>query len=246
MKYSYEDALAYFHIPFAHPGGKSLTSELFANEKITAEMTILDAGCGTGSTSYLLSHLYGASVEAIDKHPDMVQAARKQAEKLTKPFHVSLGNVEALPYSNQQFHMIISESVTTFTNVNKTLNEFARVIKDDGCLYLIEMTKEASLTSDMEAEVKRFYQMEKIMSVEGWQTSLHEAGFKNVEILKGSTIADMMVEGMKMGEDSSHQHIKLLDEDISQVLIEHYQLNYELSQHLSYRVIRARKQESYS
>ncbi|MBX4383227.1 class I SAM-dependent methyltransferase, partial [Mycobacterium tuberculosis] len=116
--------------------------------------TILDAGCGTGSTSYLLSALYGARIEAVDTHSEMVQAATRKASMLTKPFHVSLGNVEKLSFSNQQFDLILSESVIAFTNVASTLKEFARVLKDKGRLYLIEMTKESSMTSEMEEEMK--------------------------------------------------------------------------------------------
>lgn len=241
MKYSYEDALAYFQVPFAHPGGKQLTSELLINESITTETTILDAGCGTGSTSYLLSDLYGARIEAVDKHAEMVQAATRKASMLTKPFHVSLGNVEKLSFSNQQFDLILSESVIAFTNVASTLKEFARVLKDKGRLYLIEMTKESSMTSEMEEEMKAFYQLEKLLSEKDWTKALDTAGFKKVEVLKASTIAEMIAEGVKMGDDSSHQHIKLLKEDLSQVLIDHYQLNLQLSNHLGYRMIRAMK-----
>ncbi|MEK4200243.1 class I SAM-dependent methyltransferase [Cytobacillus sp. FSL K6-0265] len=246
MKNSYEDALAYFQVPFAHPGGKQLTSELFINEDITSETTILDAGCGTGSTSYLLSDLYHAKIEAIDKHSEMVQAATRRARKLAKPFRVSLGNVEKLSFSNQQFDFILSESVTAFTNVENTLKEFARVLKGKGKLYLIEMTKEASLTSEMEDEMKGFYQLEKVLSEKDWASALDRAGFKKVEVLKASTIAEMIAEGVKMGDDSSHQHIKLLNEDLSQVLIDHYQLNLQLSNHLGYRVIRAMKNDAHS
>lgn len=51
MKPTYQDALAYFGVSGAHPGGLTLTKFLLEQEKITSHTTLLDGGCGTGQTS---------------------------------------------------------------------------------------------------------------------------------------------------------------------------------------------------
>ncbi|MBL5792479.1 class I SAM-dependent methyltransferase [Bacillus sporothermodurans] len=77
MAYSYQDTLAYYGVGGAHPGGLSLTKQIFHNENITHTTKILDAGCGTGQTSAYLAEMYKCDVTALDIHPVMIEKAKK-------------------------------------------------------------------------------------------------------------------------------------------------------------------------
>lgn len=64
MKPSYQDALAYYGVNGAHPGGLSLTKYLLQQERITSTTQLLDAGCGTGQTSAFIKNIIHALSQA--------------------------------------------------------------------------------------------------------------------------------------------------------------------------------------
>jgi len=78
MDKTYQQALAYYGIAGAHPGGHSLTKKMLKRERITKDTTVLDAGCGVGLTASYVSKRFGAQVTGIDLLPEMVEKARER------------------------------------------------------------------------------------------------------------------------------------------------------------------------
>lgn len=93
---------------------------------------ILDAGCGTGQTAAYLGHLL-YPVTCVDKDPLMLEKAAKRfaAEGLTIPGY--LAELERLPFAENQFSAVLSESVLTFSNLDSSLSEILRVLKPGVC-----------------------------------------------------------------------------------------------------------------
>ncbi|WP_216830704.1 class I SAM-dependent methyltransferase [Alkalihalobacterium elongatum] len=178
----YLDALAKLGVGGAHPGGLLLTEKLVRSEQISTNTRILDIGCGTGQTSAYLYHHFKCQVIACDIHPLMLEKANKRFQQESLPIKAIYGNSEALPFQDDTFDIIISESVTSFTNIKRSLKEYYRVLKPKGMLIAIEMTQGGALPiADIE-KIKNFYTLEKVMTKEGWQQELEECSFSQIKI----------------------------------------------------------------
>ncbi|WP_246938509.1 class I SAM-dependent methyltransferase [Bacillus pinisoli] len=180
MSYSYTDLLALFGIGGAHPGGLTLTRAVLDELPINEETALLEVGCGTGQTTAYLAHHFPCRLYAIDQHPVMIEKTRKRL--LGKQDSISLleGSAEDLPFVDNKFDYILSESVTAFTKVQESLKEYSRVLKQSGTLTLIEMTKLQSLSDHESRELLDFYGIHDIFSEEDWLLHLERSGFKNV------------------------------------------------------------------
>lgn len=155
---------------------------------------------------------------------------RFQLEKL--PVTVVNGNAEKLDLKDDSFDYVFSESVVIFTDLTKTLNELSRVLKKDGKLILIEMIAEHALTEELKSEICDFYGIKKILDEEGWKTSLQDAGFSQVEILKQQTskLIKTEIQDLNQSKDIRVEFYDLWEQ--------HHQLMERYQNQLSYRVFR--------
>ncbi|MGZ4106989.1 MAG: methyltransferase domain-containing protein, partial [Tumebacillaceae bacterium] len=78
---TYHDFLANFGIGGAHPGGMTMTRDILQREGIAKGTRVLDVGCGTGQTSAYLVRQFGCQVTAIDRHPLMLEKARRRFQR---------------------------------------------------------------------------------------------------------------------------------------------------------------------
>jgi len=97
---------------------------------------MLDAGCGAGhwsiAGSFLNKNVYG--IDLTPKYLDYARALKKGL--LRQNLELAEGRIENLPYKDDFFDYVICYSVWMFTDKNKTLEEFYRVLKPDGRLYI--------------------------------------------------------------------------------------------------------------
>lgn len=112
----YVEMLAYFGVSGAHPGGIELTKTMIEHLHLASDDRILDVGCGTGQTAAYLGHL-GYEVEAIDTHPLMIEKANLRFEREQLPFRAQQASIEHLPFADDSFSLLISESVLSFTHL---------------------------------------------------------------------------------------------------------------------------------
>lgn len=97
---------------------------------------VLDAGGGAGNWSIPLA-LVNKHVDLVDVNDSRLLIANRMLERLSiqniTPCNMS---IEKMDFPNDHHDLIICYSVIMFTNVQRTLNEFYRVLKPDGRLYL--------------------------------------------------------------------------------------------------------------
>ncbi len=91
------------------PNALLLLEELTANLSITAEMTVMDLGCGEGLTSFFLAKEFGAQIHATDLWIAAEDNARRfeqwQVADLITAVHA---DAAALPYQKESFDLIVS------------------------------------------------------------------------------------------------------------------------------------------
>ncbi|MBB6453756.1 ubiquinone/menaquinone biosynthesis C-methylase UbiE [Salirhabdus euzebyi] len=178
---TYTDFLADLGVGGAHPGSLRLTKNIINTLDITDTSTVLDVGCGTGQSAYYIANRYGCQTYALDKNSTMIQKAKSRLmNNQSLPLTFLQGNAEILPFSDNTFDFIFSESVTSFTNYELSLNEYARVLKPSGTLILVEMTKRQHLSEQEIAEIKDFYGMTTIFAEEEWRDNLTKVGFTTI------------------------------------------------------------------
>jgi ubiquinone/menaquinone biosynthesis C-methylase UbiE len=179
--------LASFGVGGAHPGGLQLTKSILSREYIVQEKSILDVGCGTGQTSAYIAEKYRCSVTSLDSNNTMLEKAKQRFSSLNLSINVMYGSVENLPFSDGLFDFILSESVTSFTNVSLTIQEFKRVLKPNGVLLAIEMVLEDSFSEEELKTIIDFYGVSQLLTESEWYNLFQKTGFKQISVEKFQT-----------------------------------------------------------
>ncbi|WP_100407376.1 class I SAM-dependent methyltransferase [Bacillus solitudinis] len=178
----YIDALAKLGVGGSHPGGLSLSKELLESQTIHAQTEILDVGCGTGLTSvYLYTH-FNCRVTACDKHLLMIKKANQRFQLADVPVHATYEIAESLSYQEEIFDFVLSESVTAFTNISKSLAEYYRVLKQGGKFIAIEMSHDETLDETELKKMEHFYGIKNIRTRSEWVEDLKANGFLNIKV----------------------------------------------------------------
>lgn len=184
MDYSYLDCLAVLGVGGAHPGGLKLTKDLLADEKLDESTAILDAGCGTGQTSAYIAKEWGCHVTALDNNEIMVEKANERFSAEKVPIEAVEGSVEDMPFADQSFDIVLSESVLLFTDTAKSISEFNRVLRPGGKLLAIEMAAEYKLDDEELKSLKELYETAHFRTETEWKRVLDHAGFQRVQMKK--------------------------------------------------------------
>ncbi|WP_430510886.1 class I SAM-dependent methyltransferase [Gottfriedia solisilvae] len=235
-KFNYIDLIATLGIEDAHPGGFDLTKEMVKFLPIKSNSSVLEVGCGSGKTAQYLYEKYKCSIDTIDINDRMLINAKKRFNKKKIPINLFQASAEKLPFQENVYDFIISESVTSFTNVDKSLSEYARVLKEGGYLLAIEMTTEKLLTVREQKDIQDVYGISKTRTVKEWENSLVRAGFSEYKIIRGETIVNTSTKPM-----SSLPFDKLPPDGI-ELLHKFQKLILRYKDVLGYRVFLCRKQ----
>ncbi len=92
----------------------------------------LDLGCGTGRYSLYLDSL-GHSVTGVDISKDMIRLAQKKSKKV----QFIQGDISNLSFEDNKFDLMVSGLAIHYVkNLEKAINEFARVLRPGGQLII--------------------------------------------------------------------------------------------------------------
>ena len=101
-------------------------------------LKILDAGCGPGFFSVLLSRA-GHQVTGIDGSEGMLEHARENARRFEVVPELVQGDFGDLPFADNTFDLVISRNVThIIRNHLKVYGEWLRVLKPNGVLLIFD------------------------------------------------------------------------------------------------------------
>ncbi|WP_102349763.1 class I SAM-dependent methyltransferase [Bacillus sp. Marseille-P3661] len=241
--FTYLDFLAYMGVGNAHPGGLELTKKIVKASRLRKDDHILDVGCGTGLTAAYLVSEYGCQVTAIDIHPEMVKKAQRRFKEANLPIILKRANAENLPFPDQTFDVVITESVTAFTDIYRSLKEYQRVLKDGGTLLALEMTAEDVLNNEDKQSIQNLYGMNQILTEQQWMVAIEQAGFNPIEILFSGKASEHLVYQNELLETSMpiFEPSEQVDTDIYNIWADHELLILKYQSVLGHRVFKAIK-----
>lgn len=222
----YLDFLSKFGVGGAHPGGINLTQEIFKAENVSKISHILDVGCGTGQTAAYLANKYEANVTGIDINSIMVAKAKRRMKKARLPVKILQGSIEKIPFPDQKFDFIISESVLSFVNKPRALKEIYRLLKNGGRFIAIEFTINQQLEEQSEQEIKQFYGFDSCFMKKDWVDLLKRAGFNNIRIQNNKSISSQ----------PEFQYSEYIEPEFHEIMNKHYDMHIKYAGILDYRI----------
>ena len=139
---SYDQRAAHFDRTRGPTGVEIIVGCLAQAGRPLAEMTLLDAGCGTGNYSRALLD-YVARIEAVDLSAGMLEVARRKlgAEEARARTAFHQASIDALPLAddavdgvmlNQVLHHLPDDPAAGWPAHRRVLRELARVLRPGG------------------------------------------------------------------------------------------------------------------
>lgn len=233
--YTYLDLIDALGIGGAHPGGYLLTKSILSEEKIREETKLLDAGCGTGQTSAFLYEKFKCQIVCLDINKKLLQKAHKRFTQSNIPIQIIHGDIQKTPYQSSLFDYVLSESVLTFTNIDQSVLEIARVLKSEGYLIANEMTIEKSLSQQEKFRLQQFYGFTDFKTEEDWVNQFEKSGFEIIDIIHPNEfLADQ-------GNGTEFDITSQINEEIFMLLDQHEFFMNTFKDVLRYRVYKVKK-----
>lgn len=126
-----------------HLGGLLATEEIVELCHIGEGKYVLDVGCGAGTTPCFLVKRYGCRVAGVDISEGMIERSRERAnrEGVADRVEFRVADAQDLPFEDNLFDAVITESVTAFPeDKQRAVKEYRRVTKPGGYVGLNEST----------------------------------------------------------------------------------------------------------
>lgn len=167
-----------------HLGGKKTTKELIELCRIGSGSYVLDVGCGVGKTPCYIAKEVGCRVLGADLREDMVKRSRELAERrgLMDKVEFRVADAEKLPFKDNTFDAVISESVVGFfKDRQRGINEFRRVVKPNGFVGINECTWGREPKREIVEYMGRTTGGS-FLDSQGWRKLLENAGLREIKV----------------------------------------------------------------
>ena len=123
-----------------HPGGRASTEALLGRAQITETTSVLDVGCGVGTTAIEIAKRHRTTITAVDIAPLMLERASVNvtAAGFADRISVEDGDILSLSFPDNSFDVVIAEAVTMFVDRDRATSELTRVCKPGGRVLATE------------------------------------------------------------------------------------------------------------
>ena len=147
------------------------TSKLLKNLELSPEMSLLDAGCGSGVHMVIICEKV-SKVVGVDVSRKMIDLAEKilTQEASLENWELKCCEAENLPFLKSSFDCIISMGLLDYVqSIEKVLKEWARVLKTEGTI-VFTVPKNPSIFSPLRSKIgnwikKRMFNLPPIINV---------------------------------------------------------------------------------
>ena len=139
------------------PGSPEVTLKALSFiDNLTDKSKIADIGCGTGGQTMTLAHNTAGNITGIDLFPDFINLFNQNAQSrnLQNRLKGVVGNMENLPFAEEELDLIWSEGAIYNIGFERGLNEWRKFLKTDG---YIAVTEASWFTEERPAEIYDFW-----------------------------------------------------------------------------------------
>ncbi|MFW9966325.1 MAG: class I SAM-dependent methyltransferase [Candidatus Thorarchaeota archaeon] len=147
--------MAYIGVPYFRWGGMESTDRLVSLCEIDSSKRVLVAGCGTGYSACHIAQTIGCEVVGLDISEMLIALAQERAEDMGLQDQVKflVADAHDIPFDDDSFDVLLTESVVLFMDKERALLEFARVVRPDGFVGLNEPFREDRMSADSEEKL---------------------------------------------------------------------------------------------
>ena len=164
-----------------HPGGPDLTRRTIAAMSLQPGASIVDLGCGTGTSALMLAEEHGLNVHAIDLSADNIKRAEARLPSaVNAPAKVCFQQADAheLPFEGRQFEGVLAEcTFSLFQHQQQVLSEVRRVLKPAGQFGVTDMAVGGPLPDDIASIVAPWTCLVDAVDQQAYSDIFRSAGF---------------------------------------------------------------------
>ena len=165
-----------------HPGGLEVTKLLAERCGLSSDMTILDAGCGSGRSAMFLAKQYGCRIVGVDIEPTPLLKAQAEAisKGLSDRVAFRVANANNLPFQDETFDGAIFQAALIFTDKSKALKMAHQKMRKDGFIGVVELAWKKTPSERIVQKVRDVLCAAAVNTEtrEGWIRLLNQAGFE--------------------------------------------------------------------
>lgn len=140
---------------------------------------ILDIGCGTGAQSLFLAKETGGEVVCVDNHEPFLKILQQKSKKagIAKQIRTELGDMNSLPFQEENFDLIWSEGAVYLMGFDNGLNNWRPFLKTGGYLAVSELSW---FTTERPVEAETFWRENypQMRSIEDNSSAVEKAGYE--------------------------------------------------------------------
>ncbi len=140
------------------PGSPEITLKALGFiDHLTEKSKVADVGCGTGGQTMVLAQNTPCEIIGIELWPDFVNQFNRnaQSKNLHNRMKSIVGNMENLPFQEEELDLIWSEGAIYNIGFKRGLNEWRKFLKQGG---YIAVTENTWFTEERPAEIQEFWQ----------------------------------------------------------------------------------------
>ncbi len=141
--------------------------------RIHSGSSVLDIGCGNGKIAEYISDNTGARVTGIDYIPEAVEAALKRTASKRDRLHFRVADMENPVRDGEQFDLILSIDSIYFSDTDKLLSAWNKLLKPDGRMAIFYLSMDGSNLSTSLAKTGLLYDTYDL-SRENWEHQQHK------------------------------------------------------------------------
>jgi len=201
-----------------------LIDSLASLSSIDANTSILDVGCGIGNPAFHLHRRFGCRVTGITVSSRGVEIAQERSEQNgtsgSVQFLVADAMDNGLPDNTFDIAWVM-ESSHLMRDKERLFEECFRVLKNNGCLLLCDLTlieefgiAEVFKYKEELAILERSFGKAKMETLSFYERKLAEQGFKDVEVVDISAkVTRTLTEWKENTTTNKDQILRFLDEE---------------------------------
>jgi arsenite methyltransferase len=162
-----------------HPGGDALTRRTVAAMALPDAASVLDLGCGTGTTALMLARHFDYRITGLDLAVGNIERARERAGAASDRLEFVHTDVQQLPFADASFDGALAECVfSLMPDKAGALAEIRRVLKPGGRVGLTDMSIAGQLPGDLAEVVAPWTCLADALSPQGYHQCFVDAGFE--------------------------------------------------------------------